>query len=110
MQESSAEDRFALRSAMTSTAMVSLPQPKVVDVYEREANALVVRGLSRDEVITRVIRRMGLSLDDQSTDDEVIFNIEHSQKHRALYIQISAHRVSGHVLVPLDTLVDDDKA
>ena len=110
MQVTSTEDRFALRSAMTGAATVCLPQPTKIDVYERESSALVVDGLSRDEVITRVIRRMGLSLDDQSTDTEVIFPIKHSQKYRALYVQLGPRGVSGHVLVPLRAVVDDDKA
>jgi hypothetical protein len=63
-----------------------------VDVYEREAEALIVPDMSRREVIAAVQKRMALEVDTAAAS-QIVFRIEHSTIYRSLVVDL----VSGHV-------------
>ena len=95
------EDRHAIRAALTQVVVARIEQPRKVDVYEREARSIVQVGLGREEVISRILRRMALKLDANSTASEIIFHIERSTVHNALVVHMSNARVVAYTLCPL---------
>ena len=95
------EDRHAIRAALTQAVVARIEQPRKIDVYEREARSIVQVGLGREEVISRILRRMALKLDAGSTASELIFRIECSTVHKALVVHMSNAGVVAYTLCPL---------
>ena len=95
------EDRHAIRTALTQAVVARVEQPRKIDVYEREARAIVQVGLGREEIIARIIHRMALKLDAGSSATEIIFHIECSTVHKALVVHMFNARVVAYTLCPL---------
>ena len=76
------ETRQAVHSALQSAPAASTVPPLVLDVYRREANALLVPGLARDDALQRVSRRMALEIvDSTQRSPVVVYQITHSIKY-----------------------------
>jgi len=101
MSERATEDRHALRTALTQTAMVRVEQKTKIDAYERESDALVQLGISRDEVIDRIVRGMALELEPGSTSADLVFCIAQSDIYKALVVHLQGGCVSAYTLCPL---------
>lgn len=103
MSYSTSEIRQAVRHAAEGNATISVEQPLVIDVFEREANALFTSGLTRAEVSRRGMRRMGLALNDVAcTRDAVHFSVARSSVYSALVVHLDSDRCTGYTLTPLE--------
>lgn len=103
MSQYSTENRHFIRAAASQAVIVRLPQPKTVDVYERESSALCQNGLSQETVRHRVTSRMGLIVTDESDDNRLVFQIKHSKLYSALAVFFLGGLSTSYALVPLAT-------
>lgn len=79
------EMRQAVHSAVQAAPAAAAAPPPVLDVYRREADALLVPGLTRDAALQHVARRMGLEIVESTQDSPVVlWAIEHSSKYNYL--------------------------
>lgn len=106
MSQYSTENRHFIRAAASQAVIVRLPQPKTVDVYEREASALCRKGLSQEAIRHRVTSRMGLIVTDESDDNRLVFEIKHSKSYSGLAVFFSCGVCTNFALVPLATDTD----
>ena len=103
MSYNTGEIRQAVRHAAEGNVTISVEQPLVIDVFEREANALFTPGLARAEVSRRGMCRMGLALnDDASSRNAVHFSVARSAVYGALVVHIGPDGCTGYTLTPLE--------
>ena len=108
MDDNRLEVRDSLRrAAAASSAGLTLPEVTTIDAYEREAQAVVQTGISRDDLIARVERVMGLQLTyEEGGETLAVFPVTHSTKYRALQVLLERGRCAGkYNLVALDSSV-----
>lgn len=83
-------------AALGPSAASAAPAP--LDVYRREADALLVPAMARDEAVRRVSQRMGLDLVDGSSGKHVLFRIVHSTKYNYLTLHFDHDKFTSYSL------------
>lgn len=97
------------QAASASLSGLTLPEITTIDAYDREAGAVVQAGITRDELICRVERVMGLQLTYEEGDSaSAVFTVKHSSKYRVLQVGLQNGRCTGeYTLVMLDSGISD---
>lgn len=98
MSDDVPEERAAIRNAVLQTAVVRAPLVGQVDVYDRDARAILPAGISRADAIDRVTLRMGLKPTEETTDT-IYFPIECSNTYSALLVHLQSAMVTGYSLL-----------
>lgn len=79
------------------------PAARAFDVYEREAHAWLVPGLSRSEAVSRVEREMALQQTEPGLNANcVTFCIDHSSKHSHLELTFSGSTLAHYSFISIN--------
>ena len=94
------EMRQAMRSALAdgkpSTGSTTRPE---LDVYRREADALLVPGIARAEAVRRISQRMGLEMVEEDTSSaHLLFRIVQSTKYNYLTLHFDHDKFASYSL------------
>jgi len=87
------ETRQSMHSALAASTPSVGPTPRQgLDVYRREADALLVPDMARSEAVRRVTERMGLELVDGTGGAHVVFRIVQSTKYDYLTLHFDSDK------------------
>ena len=91
--------RQSIHSALAASTPGVGPTPRQgLDVYRREADALLVPDMARDEAVRRVTQRMGLEVADGTSGAHVLFRIVQSTKYNYLTLHFTSDKLERYSL------------
>ena len=89
------QTRQALHGAVGSAVTLSKDP---FDVYKYEASSWLIPGLTRHEVIRRVLRHLALVQESSSDANVALFRIEQSTKYKRLRVTFENDALTGYEL------------